>query len=118
MINEPLLPKNLIKKQNFIYLMSLNIISMVIMKIKKHFAFITLIIIALAILSGCTQQTTDQAGEKDVEKASQGTITVSIKDFKLNPEPILKLKGLKFPGENKVSAPPPELQEAHFDSGL
>ena len=117
MINEPLLPKNRIKKQNFIYLMSLNIISMVIMKIKKHFTFITLIIIALAILSGCTQQTTDQAGEKDVEKASQGTITVSIKDFKFNPAAITITKGTKVTWVNEDSAPHTATSEGSFDSG-
>jgi len=97
--------------------MSSNIIKMVIMKIKKHLAFISLMIIALVILGGCTQQTADQAGKKDVEKTSEGIVTVSIKDFAFNPATITITKGTKVTWVNEDSAPHTATSEGSFDSG-
>ena len=96
--------------------MSSNIIKMVIMKIKKHLAFISLMIIALVILGGCTQQTADQAGKKDVEKTSEGIVTVSIKDFAFNPATITITKGTKVTWVNEDSAPHTATSEGSFDS--
>ena len=89
-----------------------------IIKIKKHFAFITLIIIALLVLGGCIQQTADQAGKKDVEKTSEGIVTVSIKDFKFNPAVITITKGTKVIWVNEDSAPHTATSEGSFDSGI
>jgi len=74
-------------------------------------------IIAFVILSGCAQQTINQAEKNDIKKTSQEVVTVSIKNFAFNPAVISITKGTKVTWVNEDSAPHTTTSEGSFDSG-
>ena len=86
-------------------------------RIKKHFAWIIPALIALLILSGCAPQAINPAEKNDAKKASQESITVSIRDFAFNPAVITITKGTEITWVNEDSASHTVASEGSFDSG-